>query len=123
MKIRTAVPAILMMAVFTAAPASAASHKKHAPNHKGAVANFSNCAKPVYPANALKALHEGTVTLGLEVGVDGKVIDSKVEKSSGDRDLDQATRDAVKLCKFEAATQDGKPVQEWMKMQYVWTLK
>ncbi|MES2018983.1 MAG: energy transducer TonB [Pseudomonadota bacterium] len=123
MKIRTAVPFILMAAMFAAGPASADSHKKDTPNHKSARANFASCAKPMYPADAIKTNRVGTVTLGFEIGTDGKVIDSKVEKSSGHADLDEAAQTAIKLCKFEAATQDGKPVQEWMKMQYVWSLK
>ena len=109
-------PALVMAAATAGAPAIAGTHK-------GAVVDFKSCAKPQYPAEAIKANRTGKVTLAFEIGVDGKVVESKVENSSGHADLDEAARTAIGLCTFKPATQDGKPVQEWMKMQYVWTLK
>ena len=91
--------------------------------HKDAVIDFTSCSAPRYPAEAIKTDRWGTVALAYNIGVDGKVLESKVEKSSGHADLDEAARTAIGLCTFKPATQDGKPVQEWMKMQYVWTLK
>jgi bla regulator protein BlaR1 len=87
-----------------------------------AVADFKSCAKPHYPEESLRHEDEGTVTLGFLVGKDGKVVDSKVKKSSGFLPLDQAARDAIALCQFKPATRGGKPVRSWMQMQYVWTL-
>ncbi|HEY0061232.1 MAG TPA: energy transducer TonB [Telluria sp.] len=115
-----------MSLVKTAAVGAAAlilSACAHAAQDKKAVVNFASCAKPVYPAEAIKATREGTVTLKFLIGADGAVIDTGVEKSSGHPDLDEAARTAIKLCKFEPAIKKGKPVQEWLHMQYVWTLK
>lgn len=88
-----------------------------------AMANFRSCKKPVWPAAALSERRTGTVTLGFKIGVDGKVEESRVNRSSGHRDLDEAARKGIELCSFEPAIKDGKPVAEWMRMQYVWTLK
>jgi len=90
---------------------------------RDAVLDFNSCAKPVYPAEAITALREGTVTLTFLVRKDGMVGESKVMKSSGHPDLDTAARDALKVCKFVPAIKKGKPVQEWTNVQYVWTLK
>ena len=90
---------------------------------KQAVVNFASCAKPVYPAEALAANRTGTVTLKFLIGTDGAVVDTGVAKSSGHADLDEAARTAIKLCKFSPAIKKGKPVQEWLHMQYVWTLQ
>lgn len=120
--IRMCAPAIVM-AALVAAPAHANEHKKNDPKHKGALADLKSCAKPVYPAAAVTARREGTATIGFLVGADSKLVQSKVETSSGHPDLDEATREALKLCKFSAATRNGKPVQEWTKVQYVWSLK
>ena len=91
--------------------------------HVPARANFNSCSKPVWPAGAIKAQRTGRVTLNFEIGVDGRVIDSKVRRSSGHPDLDQAARDGIAKCTFKPATDHGQPVRQWMQMQYVWTLK
>jgi protein TonB len=79
------------------------------------------CDKPEYPRASLVNEEQGTVVLALEIGVDGKVMDSKVEKSSGYKNLDKATM-KLAACHFKPVIQDGKPVQSWAKFEYVWKL-
>ena len=88
-----------------------------------AVVDSRACTKPEYPPKALRNEETGTVTLQFLIGLDGRVVESKVEKSSGYRDLDIAARNALSLCKFKPGTVDGKPEQSWTKMQYVWKLE
>lgn len=88
-----------------------------------AVVNFSTCAKPEYPRNAVRNEETGTVTLAFLIGVDGRVVDSKVEKTSGFTDLDKTARTALSLCTFKPGMIDGKPQQSWTKVQYVWKLE
>ncbi len=84
---------------------------------------FSSCAKPNYPAADLAASHEGTVTLGFDIDAGGRILSSTVTKSSGYPSMDAAALDAIKLCTFEPAMLNDKPVPAPMKIQYVWTLK
>ncbi|MFA9217299.1 MAG: TonB family protein [Sphingomonadaceae bacterium] len=95
---------------------------KAAPVHLPAVVDASACSKPDYPKSALRNGDTGTVTLALLVGTDGRVADSRVEKSSGFRELDRAAQVGLGLCKFKPGTQDGVPYQSWTRMQYVWSL-
>ncbi|QAU35717.1 energy transducer TonB [Janthinobacterium sp. 17J80-10] len=88
-----------------------------------AVVDFNSCAKPEYPAKSQRNEEQGTVVLQFLIGVDGQVADSKVEKSSGSRDLDKAARSALSLCKFKPGLVDGKPQPSWTKVQYVWKLE
>jgi D-alanyl-D-alanine endopeptidase (penicillin-binding protein 7) len=88
-----------------------------------AVADFSTCAKPRWPEQALRDENTGTVTLSFLIDEDGGVDDSRVRRSSGFNALDQAAREGISHCHFKAATQGGKPVKSWMDMQYVWTLQ
>ncbi|HEX2531007.1 MAG TPA: energy transducer TonB [Burkholderiaceae bacterium] len=81
------------------------------------------CDKPPYPRNALRNGHEGMVTLQFLIGIDGHVVDAKVEKSSGHRELDRAAVAGLSLCRFRPGTVDGKPEQSWTKMQYVWKIE
>lgn len=92
------------------------------PVHVAAVVDAANCAKPDYPKNALRNGDSGAVTLALLIGIDGRVADSKIEKSSGSRDLDRAAQVGLGLCKFRPGTTDGVPQQSWTRMQYVWNL-
>jgi protein TonB len=88
-----------------------------------AVADFNTCAKPEWPKASLRNEETGTVTLSFLIGVDGRVADSKVMKSSGFRDLDKAALAGIGKCRFKPGMVDGKAEQAWMKMEYVWTLE
>jgi protein TonB len=99
-----------------AAPAAATGVKT------AAVVDFNSCAKPEYPKASVRNEETGTVTVSFLIGVDGKMKDSKVTKSSGFRDLDKAAQTAIGKCPFKAAMVDGKPVETWHPVQYIWTL-
>src|SRR5206468_1252085 len=57
-----------------------------------AVVDANTCDKPAYPAAARRANETGIVRLTFLIDVDGKVLDSKVERTSGSRRLDEAAR-------------------------------
>ena len=83
----------------------------------------SSCDKPEYPPAARRANETGTVLLNFLIDTNGKVIDSKVERSSGSRRLDEAARAGLELCKFQPATVDGRPTRAWARIEYVWRLE
>ncbi len=84
------------------------------------VIDSKSCEQPKYPKASLLNEETGTVTLGLLIGTDGKVLDSKVENSSGSKSLDKAALQAFSLCKFKPGMKDGKVEQMWLKMDFVW---
>lgn len=88
-----------------------------------AVVNAAQCEKPDYPSASRRLEEEGTVHLRFLVGVDGKVIQAEVEKSSGYKRLDEAARAGLSRCQFRPATVDGKPEQAWASMRYTWRLE
>jgi TonB family protein len=114
---RATLLAVLALGIAGCATATAADDAAK----QRAVVRFDSCAKPNYPAADLKAGHEGTVTLAFLVETSGKVAESKVATSSGFPGLDEAARSAIAKCTFDPARQDGKPVRDWTKVQYVWT--
>lgn len=87
-----------------------------------ALANASDCALPDYPARAARNGEVGTVNLALLIGVDGRVTEATVQKSSGSRELDRAAVSALSLCKFKPATNNGVAEPAWGQIAYVWTL-
>ena len=95
----------------------------HVPVRTAAVVNSANCEKPEYPSASRRLEEEGTVSLRFLVGVDGKVLQSEVEQSSGYKRLDEAARAGLSRCQFRPATVDGKPEQAWATMKYTWRLE
>ena len=88
-----------------------------------AVVNARNCEKPQYPPASLRAEETGVVRLAFLIDVDGKVLQSKIERSTGYRRLDEAARSALALCKFKPATVDGKPEKSWARIEYEWKIE
>ncbi|MYM65627.1 MULTISPECIES: energy transducer TonB [Duganella] len=80
-----------------------------------------NC-KAEYPKASLMNEEQGDVTMAFLVGTDGSVVESKVEKSSGFKNLDKAALKALSACKFKPGTKDGAVAQTWTKVDYSWKL-
>jgi len=80
-----------------------------------------NC-KAEYPKASLINEEQGDVTMSFLVGADGNVVDSKLEKSSGYKNLDKAAIKALSACKFKPGTKDGAVAQTWTKVDYSWKL-
>jgi TonB family protein len=80
------------------------------------------CARPIYPAEALRNEATGVSTLAFLIGEDGSVKDAKIVKSSGHAVLDEAARDSLGKCQFKPAKVDGKPQEAWITVKYVWSI-
>jgi len=118
-------PAVPAVTVAPSAPAAAPAGPvlRGEPMRTAAGVNAANCEKPEYPSASRRLEEEGTVHLRFLVGVDGKVIQSEVEKSSGFKRLDEAARAGLSRCQFRPATVDGKPEQAWASIKYTWRLE
>ena len=78
--------------------------------------------KAEYPKAALMNEEQGVVSMKFLVSADGKVLESKLDKSSGFKSLDKAAITAITACKFKPGSKDGKPDSTWTKVEYNWTL-
>jgi protein TonB len=104
--------------------AAAAPASPHAGVLRSAVlADANACARPDYPSGAARRGESGTVALALLVGTDGRVAGSRIQSSSGSRELDKAAISALSMCKFKPATAGGVAEQAWAQIAYVWTLE
>ena len=81
----------------------------------------SKC-KAEYPKASLINEEQGTVSMSFLVNADGSVADSKLEKTSGFKNLDKAALKSIAACKFKPGTKDGAPAQTWAKVDYAWKL-
>ncbi len=80
-----------------------------------------NC-KADYPKASLMNEEQGTVSMSFLVSASGEVKDSKVEKSSGFKNLDKAAIKSLSACKFKPGSKDGSPAETWTKVDYAWKL-
>jgi protein TonB len=81
----------------------------------------SKC-KAEYPKASLMNEEQGTVSMSFLVNADGTVADSKLEKTSGFKNLDKAAIKSISGCKFKPGTKDGAAAQTWTKVDYAWKL-
>ncbi|MFL6656449.1 MAG: TonB family protein, partial [Massilia sp.] len=119
-KAALAVMGLVAACLSVAAHASVGPHAA-VPDHMP-MADFGSCGKPVWPSAALAERRTGMVSLGFEIGEDGRVTNSFVRKSSGSADLDEAARAGIALCHFHPGTVRGTPVSSWTAIQYQWLL-
>ena len=116
-------PEVTVQAPLVLAPTITAVTNKPPEERTPPVFNAKLCDEPPYPAAARRANETGTVRLRFLIDVDGKVLDSKVERSSGSRRLDEAARAGLSLCRFRPGTVNGRPEQSWGSIDYVWKLE
>lgn len=89
-----------------------------APVEVRAVTDPANCPPiPIFPGRTRLV---GTVILAVQVGVDGRVTDARIARSSGKDILDRTAMEEVRLCRFVAATVDKVPVASWEAFSYSW---
>lgn len=125
-----AAPAVNAIAAVSATPQPVAPlvamgppAPKSEPVRTAAVVLASQCEKPVYPSASLRLEEEGTVSLRLLVGTDGRVVQAEIEKSSGFKRLDEAAKAGLSRCQFKPASVDGKAEQAWANMKYTWRIE
>lgn len=82
----------------------------------------SKTCKADYPKASLMNEEQGTTSMSFLVGPDGTVVESKLEKTSGFKNLDKAAIKSISACKFKPGTKDGSPAQTWTKVDYSWKL-
>lgn len=115
-------PAAAAQAPADAVPGPPPAQAASAPVRTAVLADPKACALPDYPARAAREGISGTTLLSLLVGADGRVSASRIERSSGSRELDRAAVNALSLCAFKPATSNGVPEAGWAQLAYVWTL-
>ncbi len=78
--------------------------------------------KPSYPELARQAGIEGQAVIDALVDVDGKIIDVKIRKSSGNTSLDEAAMNAARGAEFTPAKQRDQLVRVWVSIPFKFSL-
>jgi periplasmic protein TonB len=81
------------------------------------------CAAPTWPASAQESNASGSVIVDVQIAPDGHVEQTRILKSSGQRDLDKAVMVAATRCKYAPQTVNNQPVRAWLKLEHQWEAK
>lgn len=79
------------------------------------------CAQ-YYPAAAIRESAEGTTTLAFQITVQGKTTDITVAKSSGNKDLDDASVNCATHWLYKPAIRSNKPIEVPWVANVVWKM-
>jgi periplasmic protein TonB len=79
-------------------------------------AAYLNNPAPRYPIRAFRQKAQGTVIVRAEVLPDGNSGKVVLHQSSGHESLDTAAVETVRKWRFQPATDDGKPVKQWVNI-------
>ena len=75
--------------------------------------------RPRYPSIALRAGHQGTTTLRLVIGSNGRVTSATISKSSGHSSLDKAALSVVRSWRFKPARNGAGQAVSYTMLQSV----
>lgn len=72
--------------------------------------------QPEYPAASVRLEEQGVVVLEINVAPDGRVLEARVQQSSGHPRLDAAAvREALRRWRLLPARENGQPVTAWFR--------
>lgn len=77
---------------------------------------------PRYPIESRRKKEQGTVTVRLLIGADGRVVETSIAESSGFERLDQAFLQAVRKWRWRPLMRDGQAVAMRALMPFTWKL-
>mgnify|MGYP003384348093 CR=1 FL=1 len=77
---------------------------------------FANRFQPAYPTGLLQREIEGSVTIKVLIGPDGRVRQATVLRASHPDFAAATERQALRQWRFKPATRDGTPVEDWQTL-------
>jgi len=84
---------------------------------------LARAVEPRYPDLAREAGVEGTVTVLMLVGLEGRVLRAIIAPKGSVPMLDEAALEAARASVFTPALADGHPVKVWVRQQYRFRLR
>lgn len=72
--------------------------------------------QPEYPTNLQRLQLEGSVTVRVKIGPDGRVMAVQLVSATHDDFFKATERQALRRWRFRPATRDGQPVESWREM-------
>jgi periplasmic protein TonB len=83
---------------------------------------FARDFQPDYPSGLLQKEIEGTASLRVLVGIDGRVREAQLVTASHPDFGKAAVKQAMRAWRFRPATRDGVPVEDWQTLSVRFTI-
>lgn len=83
---------------------------------------YSGDFQPAYPPGQLRLEKEGTVSVRVLVGTNGRVKDLQLLSTPHESFWTATQRHALKKWRFKPATKDGKPYESWISLKVQFTI-
>jgi protein TonB len=83
---------------------------------------YASDFQPAYPVGQLRREREGTVSVRVLVGTDGRVKDIQLIESPHEDFWSATRKQALGKWRFTPATKDGKPVESWMTLKVLFQI-
>lgn len=83
---------------------------------------FAEAFQPSYPTNLITRQIEGSATIRVLIGADGRVREAIVVSATHPDFGKSAVRQALKAWRFKPATRDGEPVEDWQTIPVTFVL-
>jgi periplasmic protein TonB len=77
---------------------------------------YAAALQPDYPPSMIRAETEGTVSVRVLIGIDGRVKQVEVTSAASDEFAEATKRQALKKWRFVPGTSDGTPIESWREM-------
>jgi periplasmic protein TonB len=77
---------------------------------------FARSFQPEYPVGKLRLEIEGSVTVRVLIGTDGRVRQVQIVRATDAEFAKAAERQALRAWRFKPATRDGVPVEDWQTL-------
>lgn len=100
----------------TGRPGARAAAVSSEPDTPPALGNWREVSRALLDEYRPNVRQPGSVLLWLRIGPDGRVIDSRVKRATGDPAMADAVLKITKVMEFTPATRDGRPVESWTEL-------
>jgi TonB family protein len=77
---------------------------------------FNDRHQPEYPTQAVNLRHQGTAIVLANVDAEGRVVNVRIEATSGFKELDDAAKNATEVWRFEPAVKGGKKIPSVVRL-------
>ncbi len=77
---------------------------------------YASALQPDYPGSMIRAEQEGSVSVRVLIGTDGKVKQVEITSAASEDFAEATRRQALKKWRFIPGTRDGEPTESWRTM-------
>lgn len=83
----------------------------------------SSCAAPIFPISSARFGEPPSTVFDFRIDAKGIVRESRIIRTSGAREFDEAARVALIRCVYTPLIVEGRPKGGWLRVHYQWVME